>query len=81
MLRTVLILTVLTIPLIGCKTVVFSRLCPKLEEYSPEFVKQLATEYADAIKRYPAIAKVVHDYDVTREDIRDCIKRSGKPAQ
>jgi hypothetical protein len=78
-LKIALTLALLTTPLAGCKTEVFSRLCPPLKEYNQEFRTKLAAEMTEALGKYPTILQVITDYGVTRDDIRACIKRSSKP--
>jgi hypothetical protein len=38
----------------------------------------LASEYAEVIVKYPHVAKVIKDYNITRDDIRACLKRTSK---
>ena len=75
-LRTALLLVLLTIPLSGCKTELFSHVCPPLQSYSKSFLDALAKEYADIITKYPHVAQIIVDYNITRDDIRACIKRN-----
>jgi hypothetical protein len=62
--------------LVGCKTVVSSRVCPPLQNYSTAFKAELTKEFAEVVERYPHVAQVVRDYDITRDDIRDCLNRT-----
>ena len=71
------IVALCTLPLygfLGCDPIVKARLCPPLQTYSEEFRQKLAEEYAEVIKLYPHVAKVVRDYNVTRDDVRSCLK-------
>lgn len=76
MLRTAIAIVLLATLLSGCKQAIFSRVCPPLQQYDDVFLGELAKEYAEIIDGYPHVAQVVHDYGVTREDIRACIKRT-----
>jgi hypothetical protein len=58
----------------GCTPEVKARLCPPLQTYSAEFRAELAKEYAEVIRLYPHVAQLVRDYNITRDDIRACLK-------
>jgi hypothetical protein len=50
--------------------------CPPLQNYSTAFKAELTKEFAEVVERYPHVAQVVRDYDITRDDIRDCLNRT-----
>jgi len=51
--------------------------CPPLQQYTPEFNEELATQI-EALPEASAIPMVVSDYAKLRDRIRDCQKERDK---
>lgn len=64
----------------GCEPQLVGVACIKLEQYSQEFLLQLADETDELIASgdYPAVVKVIGDNRKTRDAIRECIAAKAR---
>lgn len=80
MLKRLLLTGTLTLLLSGCVpgSIKLADICPTLFPYDAEFQQELAREMEEILDTYPAVAKVIVDNGVTRQQIRSCLRKVGK---